>query len=72
MYENLVKALTNKGVSNRAAAVIINMPEATFRAKLFGRSQCGFTIEEAFDIKDNIFPEMDIAYLFKRSKETEQ
>lgn len=64
MYINLINALKNKGISNTAAAATIEMPEPTFRSKISGRSQCGFTIDEAFKIKDNLFPEMDLTYLF--------
>lgn len=65
MYPNLIGALKAKGISNTAAAAIIQMPEPTFRSKINGRSQCGFTIDEAFSIKMNLFPELDIMYLFE-------
>ena len=65
MYGNLLKELRAKGLSINAAAAAIGMPEPTFRGKMSieGRS---FTVEEAIDIKQNIFPEMDIFYLFQR------
>ena len=50
-------------------AAAIGMPEPTFRSKINGRSECGFTVEEAVDIQENIFPEMDLKYLFKRSNQ---
>lgn len=64
MHKNLEKALRAKGISNNAAAAAINMPEATFRGKMniAGRS---FSIEEAIRIKNNLFPEMEVSYLFK-------
>lgn len=68
MYENLSNALKAKGLSFTAAASILNMPEPTFRAKMNGKSQCGFSIEEAFSIKRNLFPELDIAYLFAKTE----
>lgn len=68
LYENLSTALKSKGLSLNAAATILGMPEPTFRAKLSGRSQCGFSIDEAFTIKRNLFPEMDISYLFARDE----
>ena len=67
MYEHLSNAIKSKGLSFRAVATIIGMPEATFRAKTNGRSGCRFTIEEAFSIQENVFPEMDIKFLFKRN-----
>ena len=70
MYENLEKCLKMKGLSVNAAAKAIGMPEATFRTKLGGRT---FSIDEAFEIIDNLFPEYDMRYLFKRvPNETEQ
>lgn len=70
MYVNLDKCLTQKGISVNAAAKAIGMPEATFRTKLRDRA---FDTEEAFEIIDNLFPEYDMRYLFKRvSGEVEQ
>ena len=43
------------------------MPEATFRTKAYDRS---FYFEEAMIIKRNLFPELDICYLFQRDDET--
>lgn len=64
MYANLKDSLNKKGISVTAAAALVGMPEATFRTKTFDRS---FTIEEAFKIKDNLFPDMDIRFLFDRT-----
>lgn len=69
MYEHLSNAIKTKGLSFRAIATAIGMPEPTFRSKINGRSECGFTIEEAFAIQENVFPEMDFKYLFKRSSQ---
>ena len=66
MYANLSKELKKKGLSILSAANTLNMPEATFRTKVNDRS---FTVEEAFSIKDNLFPEFDISYLFARSND---
>ena len=71
MYPNLISALKSKGISNTAAATVIGMPEPTFRSKINGRSQCGFTIDEAFSIKSNLFPELDIMYLFESRSDCE-
>ncbi|MDE6733787.1 MAG: DNA-binding protein [Oscillospiraceae bacterium] len=67
MYENLANELKRKGISVTAAAKMAEMPEPTFRSKLNGRSECGFTVDEAMSIKFNIFPEMDFIYLFTKS-----
>lgn len=67
-YKRLIDAMQRKGLSNRAVAATIGMPEATFRVKINGQTEGGFTMDEAIDIKTNLFPEMDIIYLFTRSK----
>lgn len=69
MYECLSSAIKAKGLSFRAVAAAIGMPEPTFRSKINGRSECGFTVEEAFAIQENVFPEMDFKYLFKRNNQ---
>ena len=66
MYKNLSDSLQKKGISKAAAAAIIEMPEATFRTKVESRS---FSVEEAFSIKEHLFPELDIFYLFKKSED---
>ena len=68
MYKHLEEALKSKGISWNAAAKAAGMSEATFRSKMSGRSQCGFTITEAITIKENLFPEMDIIYLFQENR----
>ena len=67
MYENLSNSIKSKGLSFRAVAAAIGMPEPTFRSKIDGRSECGFTFEEAICIKENLFPEMDLRFLFAKS-----
>lgn len=66
-YKRLIEAMKMKGLSNRAVASTINMPEATFRTKVSGQTEGGFTMDEAIAIKTNLFPEMDLIYLFTRS-----
>ncbi len=66
MYLNLLENLQKKGISINAAALAVGMPEATFRTKIQDRS---FYVEEAFHIKENLFPELDFKYLFKKADE---
>ena len=63
MYANLMRCLKQKGLSVNAAANAIGMPEPTFRTKLTERQ---FNVGEALSIIDNLFPEYDFRYLFKR------
>lgn len=65
MYRNLENELKRKGLSVNAAAAAIGMPEPTFRGKLSVKDR-SFSIEEAIRIKLNLFPELDIMYLFKK------
>lgn len=65
MYANLLDSLKRKGLSLNAAAAAVGMPEATFRTKAQDRS---FYFEEAIAIKRNLFPEMDLAYLFEKTE----
>lgn len=64
MYANLIDSLKKKGISINAAAAAAGMPEATFRTKAQERS---FYFEEAIMIKQNLFPEMDLNYLFEKT-----
>lgn len=65
MYNNLDKALKSKGISFNAAAAAIGMPEPTFRGKMNIKDR-SFSFDEAVKIKVNLFPEMDIFYLFEK------
>lgn len=65
MYKNLLNSLQNKGISINAAAAAIQMPEATFRTKAQNRS---FYFKEALQIRDNLFPELDLRFLFKKDE----
>lgn len=67
-YKRLLDAMQSKKLSNRAVAATIGMSEATFRVKVNGQTAGGFSMDEAIDIRNNLFPEMDIIYLFTRAK----
>lgn len=67
MYANLKANLDRKGISISAAAKLLSMPDATFRTKLNDRS---FSVDEAFQVKRNLFPELDIFYLFEKKDES--
>lgn len=65
MYNNLKRALQSKGISYNAAAAVVGMPEPTFRGKM-SIADRSFSFEEALKIKLNLFPELDIIYLFQK------
>lgn len=64
MYSNLIDNLKKKGISINAAANLVDMPEATFRTKAYERD---FKFDEALKIRDNLFPELDLVYLFTKT-----
>lgn len=68
MYTNLSNQLRAKGLSWNAAAAI-GMPEPIFRGKMTVKER-SFSIEEAIKIKLNLFPEMDMMYLFKKADDS--
>ena len=61
MYANLERELKANNYSYRAAAAAIGMAEPTFRTKMSGRR---FSIEQAFAIKNRLFPKYNLEYLF--------
>lgn len=65
MYSNLIDNLQKKGISINAAAALMNMSESTFRTKVYERD---FKFGEALKIRDNLFPELDLIYLFKKTE----
>lgn len=65
MHKKLLNSLQNNGISINGATAAIQMLEATFRTKAQKRS---FYFEEAFEIRDNLFPELDLRFLFKKDE----
>ena len=63
MYENLKIEMLKKGVTNAQLANLLGIHINSVTNKL---DHGPFSIEDAFLIKDNLFPDLDIAYLFKR------
>ena len=63
MLSNLKKAMLDKGISAAAIAALIGTTEKTVNNKLNGVTD--FTLREAIKIRDNLFPEYDLYYLFK-------
>lgn len=62
-YINLIAEMSKKKISNRNFATLLNVHENTIGNKINSGS---FSIEEAFEIKSNYFPEFEIEYLFKK------
>lgn len=63
MMENLKSAMAAKHISTVAIAGVLGCTEKTVYNKLNGNTE--FTLREALALKNEIFPEYDMTYLFK-------
>jgi transcriptional regulator with XRE-family HTH domain len=63
MLTNLRTAMKTKNISTLAIAKLIGTTEKTVNNKLNGISE--FTLKEVLLIRECLFPEYDIYYLFK-------
>lgn len=64
MYPNLDKEISGHKMSWRSVAKAVGMPESTFRDKI---TKGSFAVEEAFEIKNLLFPKYESEYLFERA-----
>lgn len=64
MYSNLKAELTRKGVTVKSVAQIWGVHENTAYNKIKGVSP--ITIEEAFKLKAELFPDFEFSYLFAK------
>ena len=62
MKGNLKGAMQAKKISSAAMAALLGVTEKTVNNKLNGESE--FLLSEAMKIKENLFPEYDLGYLF--------
>ena len=70
MLTNLKRALENKGISVKAYAALLGVSEKTVWNKI--NEETDFSFPEAKKTKTELFPEYDIAYLFKSDKKIEE
>ena len=63
MYQNLKVQMAAHNVTIEQLSRLLNVHRNTVAYKLDGGA---FTIEEAFVIKDYLFRQFDLSYLFKR------
>lgn len=63
MYENLKIEMVKKGITSSQLAELLGVHVNTVTNKI---AHGPFSIEEAFLIKNNLFPDLEIAYLFER------
>ena len=67
MLMNLRAAMAVKKITTLVIAQLIGTTEKTVNNKLNGTSD--FTVPEAILIKENLFPEYDLCYLFAPEQE---
>lgn len=65
MFENLRFELSRKRIANKAVADLIGCTQKTLDNKMNGVTE--FTLSEMWLISDNLLPEFDLRYLFKRN-----
>lgn len=65
MFPNLAKELKNKGITYKAVAGLIGCSEKSVQNKMSGITD--FTLTEVLLINENMFPEYELRYLFKRA-----
>ena len=65
MFPNLTKEFKNKGITYKAVAGLIGCSEKSVQNKMSGITD--FTLSEVLLITDNMFPEYELRYLFKRA-----
>ena len=64
MYKNLEAEMVRKGVTRKDIAGILGLRYGTVVEKLSGKYE--FKLKEAFAIKKEIFPNLNIEYLFEK------
>ena len=65
MYANLDREIGANKMSWRSVSRVIGMPESTFRSKITSGE---FSINEAFKIKNLLFPKLELEYLFEQTE----
>ena len=63
MYENLKIEMVKKGITNAQLASLLGIHANSVANKI---AHGPFSIEDAFLIKNILFPDLDIAYLFAK------
>ncbi len=64
VFPNLARELKNKGITYRAVAGLIGCTEKSVQNKMSGVTD--FTLSEVLLINENMFPEYELKYLFKK------
>lgn len=65
MFTNLYAELKRKGISFKAVATLLGITEKTLQNKMNGVTE--FTLSEILLISENLLPEFELRYLFKKA-----
>jgi len=66
MFPNLKAEMARHNVRTKDIATVAGIAETSANNKIAGRTP--FTLEEAIKIRDNLFPGMEIDYLFSNGR----
>ncbi|WP_424236414.1 helix-turn-helix domain-containing protein [Bhargavaea ginsengi] len=69
MYKNLLSEIKNKGFTQAEVAKAAGMAESSLSQCLSGRMR--FKLDQAIAIRDELFPGMNLDYLFMTEKREE-
>ena len=65
-YGNLLAEMARANITQNEIAMLLNKTVSTVSTKINGKYP--FTLDEAVKIKENLFNDKDISYLFEKQK----
>ena len=68
--KNLIAEMARNGIRTNDIQAVLNVSERTAQYKVSGKSQ--FTVDEAFKVRDALFPTLRIEYLFCSDEDNQQ
>lgn len=69
-YSNLVGEIAKRKIKKYTIAQALKLHNNSFRNKLYGKTS--FSVDEAIQIQEKFFPDLEIKYLFSSDKGGEQ
>lgn len=66
MFPNLRAEMARKGITSKRLSIVIGVSPKTLSNKLYGRSE--FTLAEMLAIKNRLFPDLSLDYLFEQKE----
>lgn len=65
-YSNLIGEIAKRKIKKHVIARELNIHTNSFRNKLYGKTL--FSVDEAIQIQEKFFPDLEIKYLFGRDE----